>query len=258
VLVFVTMFIDAPIDAYEAKSRRDLLVTDASAAWPRMRNDLARALPNSVRTSRNGNYVVIEMLDVQGMARYATAMGASFTGAGTPLGIFSNVPATLTNNSSYYLSVNNRGPGVPGANAYALSGSITATRRNISFVTNSVTGEGQVTVTGSPAPSFTAPDSPRRRVYLVTGPVTYLCDETLGTLRRYSGYTISALQTSRDAPNEFAGAVNTLVATGLTSCAFSWTSPAVTEPQTVSIRLTTTRNGETLTLQHSLRLGYAP
>jgi MSHA biogenesis protein MshO len=258
VLVFVTMFIAAPIDAYELSSRRNVLTTEAAAAWPRMRDDLMRALPNSVRTRRNGNYVALEMLNVQGVSRYATAMGASFTASGTAQGVFSNTPAALTNNSSYYLSVNNRGAGVAGADAYTLSGSITATRRNITFTTNALTGEGAVSVTGAPVPAFTTPDSPRRRVYLVTGPVTFLCDEAQGTLRRYDGYAISANQTSRDAPNEFAGATNVLIARGLTTCAFSASGSSTTHPQTVSVRLTTTRNGESLTLLHSSRLEYAP
>jgi MSHA biogenesis protein MshO len=256
VIVFATMFISAPISAFEAQSRRTTLVGDASAAWPRMLTDLREALPNSLRTRRNGNFVVVEMLTVQGVSRYMTAMGNPFTASGTggaQGALFSNTPAVLANNASWYLSVNNRG--IAGRDAYALNGSITPTRPALTFTT-AANGEGSVTV--NPAPAMTAGDSPRRRVYLVKEAVTFLCDETQGTLRRYSGYAISANQATRDAPTEFGGAANVLIARGLTSCNFSVSPVDSDQPQTFAARLTTTRNNETVTLLHSSRAEYAP
>jgi prepilin-type N-terminal cleavage/methylation domain-containing protein len=256
VVVFASMFISAPLGAFEAQSRRAVLVGDVSAAWPRMLPDLREALPNSLRTRRNGSFVVIEMLTVQGVARYMTALGSPFDASGTggPQGsLFSNTPAALTNDSRFHLSVNNRG--IAGRDAYALSGSMTPTRPGLTFVTG-INGEGSVTVT--PAPALTAGDSPRRRVYLVKEAVTYLCDETQGTLRRYSGYAIAANQTARDAPNEFGGALNMLIARGLTRCDFSVSPVDSDQPQTFAARLTATLNGESVTLLHSSRAEYAP
>ena len=253
VVVFASMFTLAPIDAYDAQRRRAVMVGDAEAAWPGMLPDLRRALPNSLRTTRNGNFVVVEMLNVRGMSRYMTPMGAGFTAAGTPAGVFSNTSPNLLNDSNYYLSVNNRG--VAGRDAYALANTITPGRVTLNF--NTLPG-GQANVGVQPAPAFTPPDSPRRRVYLVDEPITFLCDETQGTLRRYSGYAITALQAARSAPNQFAGVTNRLVARGLTSCNFSVSPRDSDQPQTVSVRLTTVRNGETVTLLHSSRAEYAP
>ena len=253
VVVFAAMFTLAPIDAYGAQSRRAVMVGDAEAAWPGMLPDLRRALPNSLRTLRNGNFVVVEMLNVRGVSRYMTPMGGSFTAAGTPAGVFSDTPATLAGDASYYLSVNNRGQAP--WDAYALTGSITATRPQISYVT---AANGEAIVNVAPAPVFTTPASPRRRVYLVDMPVTFLCDEAQGTLRRYSGYAITANQAARSAPNQFGGAANRLIAHGLTSCNFSVSPRNSDQPQTLAARLTTVRNGETVTLLHSSRAEYAP
>jgi MSHA biogenesis protein MshO len=250
VVVFAAMFISAPLGAYETHSRRATLVADTAGAWPRMEADLRAALPNSLRARRNGSYMAIEMLKVLDVGRYkvlpATVTfdtGGVYGGAGVPR----------------YLSVNNLGTAT--ANAYAFSGSITSAATAVSVVPHIATGES--TVTASPAPSFTA-DSPKQRLYFVEGPVTYLCDEVVGTLRRYANYPISVNQTSFDTPAEFsaAGAVGELVTSGLTSCNFE-TSPMdstarSTATQTAAVRLTTTSNGDSVTLLHSVHAEYAP
>ncbi|HEX6639322.1 MAG TPA: prepilin-type N-terminal cleavage/methylation domain-containing protein [Steroidobacteraceae bacterium] len=256
VVVFASIFIAAPISAYDAQSKRSALVTDLEAAWPRMREDLREALPNSLRVRRNGRYVVIEMLHVAAVSRYTGAMGNPFDAAGTVAGVFSNLGLNV-NTTQYYLSVNNRGPGIPNADAYQLTGSITSTRPTVSYVTNPATGEASVSV--MPAPVLAAGDSPHRRVYLVSGPVTYLCDESQGTLQRYSGYAIAGNHAARDAPNEFGGATTALVARGLTTCNFNVSPVSGTRAQTASVRLTATRSGgESVTLLHGVRGEYAP
>jgi MSHA biogenesis protein MshO len=262
VIVFASMFIAAPIDAFEAQSDRNVLVQDAAAAWPRMQQDLRTALPNSIRRRRNGSYEVVEMLTVAGVSRYTATLASPFAVAGTGGAngrVFTNA-AALNNDGNFYVSVNNRG--VPTRDAYARTGSMTAVRPQLTFATDA-NGVGSVTVVPATAMNvLTAAPSPRRRVYLVTEAVTYLCDERAGqgTLRRYSGYTIAAAQTARDAPNEFGTATsNQLIARGLTSCSFAATAVDQDVPQTVSVRLTATRNGgETVTLLHSASAEYAP
>jgi MSHA biogenesis protein MshO len=248
VVIFAAMFISAPLGAYETHARRAVLVSDASGAWPRMETDLRAALPNSLRTRRNGNFVAIEMLGVIDVARYKTPTAAPFTTAG----LFRGMPYDTT---GLYLSVNNLG--TPGADAYALSGSMTPAGTRIQIVAGALPGESSVTVT--PAAAFTA-NSPMDRVYLVLGPVTYLCDEGQGTIRKYASYTIAANQAARDTPAEFAaaGATNELVAQGLTSCNFAVSAPGGLSSQTAAIRLTTTRNGDSVTLLHTSRALSAP
>ena len=246
VMVFVSMFIAAPLGAYEAQSRRMALVAAPSDAWPRMEADLRTALPNSVRWRRNGAFVALEMLSVVEVTRYMDPPGAApFRIAGVALPM---------NPAVRYLSVNNLG--TAGANAYALSGSITAAGANIQMVAGAA-GEASVTVV--PAPAFAA--SPKQLMYLVSGPVTYLCDEGQGTLRRYSGYAIAANQANWDSTADFAGAgvAGALVARSLTGCNFAVSPVGGATSQTVAVRLTSTAtNGDSVTLLHSSRAEYTP
>lgn len=233
VVVFATMFIGAPIGAYEVHSRRAALVGDTTGAWPRMERDLHAALPDSVRARRNGVFVVIEMLKVTEVVRYidpptTTQFRVAGGGAVTPA----------------YLSV------LPVADVYA-PGSLASAA---GFQRTSQ-GAGVYLVRVNSAPSL--PASPRQRLYLVEGPVAYLCDEGQGTLRRYANYAIAQFQTARDTPGEF-GVAGELVAQGLTSCNFV-VDPAVgNDLQTAAVHLTTTRNGDSITLLHTARPEYSP
>lgn len=258
VAAFVGMILTAPVDAYEAQSRRQAMVGDLNAAWPRIQLDLAEALPNSVRARPNGNYVALEFMPVVGVTRYtgtANINSTSIAVAGTPAGVIRGQAANASAPIGAYLSVN------PDVNVYTRTGSITNAPRTLSWTTSdAVNGTGTISILGAP-PNFTAGDSPRRRLYLVDGrgPVTYLCDLTQGTLRRYSGYTIAASQASRDSPNEFGTATgNELIARGLTDCDFGVHGGGSTAAQTVTARFSTTRSVDNVTLLHTSRAEYLP
>jgi MSHA biogenesis protein MshO len=258
-MIFVSMFIAAPLSAFDAQSRRAALVAAPSDAWPRMEADLRTALPNSVRARQNGVYFVLEMLPVVDVARYMTAPGASFIVAGTAAGAFSGVfrGVTLPFDSSaaatpYYLSVN------AGVNPYTTAAVLTTSATRIRVTANATAGEGTVTLT--PAPALT-PGSPKHRVFLLSGPVTYLCDASQGTLRRYANYALAANQANWDSPTDFSNASipSTLVARGLTTCNFATSVVNATTSQTVAVRLTSTAtNGDSVTLLHTARAVYVP
>jgi MSHA biogenesis protein MshO len=250
VMAFAAMFIMAPVDGYEAVSRRAAVVDEVTAGWPEIEADLAHALPNSLRARRNGSFVVLEMLRVVDVVRYMATPSGDFNVAGRFRGLV--VPF---DDSTYYLSVYNCGPPTC-ADAYTLAGSMTpaATRIQIDDI-----ALGQ-RVSVSPAPVFAA-DAPRHRMYLVSGPVTYLCDEGQGTVRRYTRYSVAANPASRDSPGELAlaGASSTLVATGVTTCDFQASARSAVAPQTASLRLVATRaSGESVTMFHSGGSGWVP
>ena len=238
VVIFAVMFIAAPVDAYEAHGRRANLVADAATPWPRMQLDIRRALPNSVRQRRNGNFVVLEMLETVGYARFDAPPGANFPVTGTAQGIFGHYQPGAT--VAGHLSVGNIG-----AEAYTQTGSMTPRFNNIVLAPN---GAGGALVQPGGAVVLNQA-SPRSRVYLVRGFVAYLCDEGQGTMRRYEGTTIVANPVAHDAPAEFGGALTELVARGLSSCSFD--APLVAgQPQIVTARITTSRHNESVTLMH--------
>jgi prepilin-type N-terminal cleavage/methylation domain-containing protein len=250
VVAFAALFISAPVTAYETESRRAAVVDEAAASWPAIESDLDHALPNSLRARRNGSFVALEMLRVEDAARYLAPPSNNFTVAGVLRGVA--VGVDLPNR---YLSVNNCGPQPPACpDAYTLGGSMTPAVTV--HIDNGAAGEQQLTV--NPVPVF-ASDSPRKTIYLVSGAVTYLCDETQGTLRRFANYSIAANQANRDDAGDFAAFPGTLMATGLTTCDFRASPPNATVPQTASLRLTATRSsGESITMFHSAGSGWLP
>lgn len=251
ILVFVSMFIIAPVDAYAAHNQRAVLVSNASTAWPRMEADIRQALPNSVRWRRNGNIVVLEMLNTVGFARYAAPPNtASFVVAGTASSVFGPYVAGDTLNR-IHLAVNNAGQ-----EAYTQTLSMTPQLNNVQLAPNGVAGEAQVQLVAPQAGLNT--NSPRSRVYLVDVPITYLCHERQGTLTRYAGYPVAASQASRDTPAKLAGATSTeVVARGLTACRFDTTSPPG-RPQNVAVQLTSTRGSESVVMLHTAAVENLP
>ncbi len=245
VLVFAGLFVKAPVDAYMATARRNEIQDSVSIAWPRMERDIHSALPNSVRRTRNGTIEALELLPVLDTARYMSTPSATpFNTAGyfsTP----AHSSATPSISSGvYFLSVNNAPPN----DAYAFTNVMTPASAQITF-----SGDGPTEDTIKIFPAFTfSGGSLRNRIYLVSRPVTYLCNETAGTLQRFSGYTIAASQTARDTAAKLtgAGASVSLVARDLTTCSFNVLAEDAFHGQIVTIQMTVTRDGEVTNIYH--------
>lgn len=250
VVTFAAMFITAPVNAYEAQSRRARLLADASMPWPRVQEDLRNALPNSVRWLDNGRYVVLEMLQTQGYARYLTAPAASFDVAGTARGIFTSEQVGDPQITGVFLSVNNAWQ-----EAYTRTTSMTpALNITLADTAPAVAGHARLTLSAAPAINI---NSPRNRVYLVRGFVAYLCDQNLGTVTRYQGTGVVANIATHAAPAGFGGAASEVVARGIVRCAFA-EQRANNLPQLVTARFTASRNNEILTLLHQASLENLP
>lgn len=243
VVAFAAMFIGAPVNAYMTQSRHAELVDAAGSPWPHIERDLHVALPNSVRYRVNGNVRVLEMLKVVDSARYMTSRSASsIATAGTFRGVAH--PGAVK-----YASINNLGTAA--VNAYLLTNSMTPVNRTITVSSSATPGEDIVTI--NPAFAFAAGDSPKHRIYLVSEPVTYLCDVSAGTVRRYSGYSIASNQASRDTAAELTGALatgNILVARNITACSFVAPLGTAYHGQIITARFTATRDGQTVTMLH--------
>ena len=93
--------------------------------------------------------------------------------------------------------------------------------------------------------------SATQRIYLVSEPVTYLCDETAGTLSRYSNYSIAANQSARDTAAKLLAAGNpattvSLLAQGITRCDFIAGPGSTSAAQVVTVSITATSNNPSL------------
>ncbi len=224
----MALFIVMPMNAYTAQTRRASLVDASDSALRFMSRDIRSALPNSVRVASSGTVTALELLATADGARYQDngpvsnpALVLDFTAAD---GAFSTtVPFTqLTlpwSSNAYYLSIYNIG--VPGANAYQMTNVITPVGTTITVTAGASSNQNLVTL--SPAFQF-AYGSPEKRVFLVSGPVSYLCDTSAGTLTRYAGYAISSAEPTSAAALATAGATSAVVASNVAACPFTYSA----------------------------------
>lgn len=263
VVSFASIFVSAPIRGFTDQARRIRLVDSADSALQRMDRDVHRALPNSVRTTTGAQVVALELLSTIDGARYraqppgTAAQVLDFTvadGSFNVLGPFTQITKPWSSTKSYLAIYN---VGVPGADAYALANVITPAGTSITIAADSAPGEDRVTL--SPAFRFAYP-SPTQRVYLVDGPVTYLCDTVAGTLLRYSGYSIASSQASRDSASELlaAGATQSLMANQIAACSFNYTAGTAERAGLVTLEITVRSQGESVSLLRQVHVDNIP
>ena len=262
VVGFMSMFITLPMNAYSAQTRRATLVDSADSALRFMARDIGGALPNSVRTGTSGTVSALELLATIDGARYRDggplANAALDLDLSTPDAAFSTtVPFTQLalpwTSTTSYLSIANIG--VPGADAYAGANVITPAGTTITIAAGATPNANLVTLSQGFQFNW---GSSNKRVYLLSGPVSYLCDSAARTLTRYSGYTISATQALSAATLLGAGATAARVATDVASCAFSY---AVGSPQRnalVTLSLQLSNSGESIQLLQQVQLENSP
>jgi len=262
VVAFMALFIVTPMTTYTAQTRRAALVDAADSALRFMGRDLRAALPNSVRVSPSGS--VLELLATVDGARYQDSGPLSNPALALDLtakdGAFATtVPFTqLTlpwTSSAYFLSIYN--VGVPGADAYQMANfpnvPYVITPANTTITISAGATANQNLVTLSPAFQF-AFGSPGQRVFLVSGPVTYLCDTAAATLTRYSGYTIAGAQPASAAALNAAGASAALVASNVAGCQFALSPGTAQRNALATLTLQIAQSGESVQLLHQVEV----
>jgi MSHA biogenesis protein MshO len=266
VVAFMAMFIVTPMTIYTSQTRRATLVDAADNALRFIGRDLRAALPNSVRVSASGSVTALELLATVDGARYQDsgplsnpALALDFTAAD---GAFATtVPFTqLTlpwTSSAYFLSIYN--VGVPGADAYQTPAPtpnvITPVGTTITISAGATANQNLVTL--SPAFQF-AFGSPGQRVFLVSGPVSYLCDTAAATLTRYTGYTIAGAQPASAAALNAAGASAALVASNVAGCQFVLSAGTAQRNGLATLTLQIAQSGESVQLLHQVEVVNAP
>jgi MSHA biogenesis protein MshO len=263
VVAFAALFISGPVLGFNDQTRRVKLVDSADAALKLMSRDIRGALPNSIRIASGGGVAALELLGTVDGARYRDdAPGSpdqildfsSADGAFNVVGPFTQIAKPFSS-TSHYLAIYN--VGVPGADAYALTDVMTPAGTQIDIAADSFAGEDRVTL--SPPFRF-AYGSPTQRVYLVNGPVSYICNSVAGTLTRYTGYTIDPSHSNRDTDAELlaAGASASLVAGQVTGCGMSYAPGTSERAGLVTIELSVGEQGETISLLNQVHVDNVP
>jgi MSHA biogenesis protein MshO len=263
VVAFMALFIVTPMSTYTAQTRRAALVDAADSALRFMGRDLRAALPNSVRVNTSGSVTALELLATADGARYQdSGLPALALDLTAPDGAFATtVPFTQEQvtppwtSNTYRLSIYN--VGVPGANAYETGSQVITPATGTTITISAGATANQDLVTVSPAFQF-AFGSPGQRVFLVSGPVSYLCDTVAATLTRYSGYTIASTQPVSAAVLNAAGAISALVAGNVAGCQFLLSAGTAQRNALATLTLQLTQSGESVQLLHEVNVVNAP
>lgn len=236
-----------PVTGYIDLSRRTRLVDQAEMALRRMQRDIRQALPNSVRVDASGEY--LELIHTVDGGRYRTQDDPD------PLNLTDDIlDFSIADNGFEVLGPLRANPTVgqelviynftasgPSGNAYA------ATPDNLAIVG---TGSGVDHIILNPAFQFTN-SSPYHRFFLLDGPITYACEG--GDLNRYSGYTKEVVQETPPNDGTFA-----LVTRGNVTCNFDYDPGVGQRAGLVTLELSLSEAGETITLLHQIHVVNAP
>ena len=235
----------APVTGYVDLSRRAKLVDQAETALRRMQRDIRHALPNSIRIDKNGSDTYLEMLNTVDGGRYrryadpATAedildFGIDDTSFDV-LGSLSREPT-----SGHQIVVYNVTTTGSSGNAYA------AVPDNMTIIGD---GSSLDSIVLDPGFQF-ANTSPFQRFFIVDQPVTYGCEG--GVLNRYGGYDIRDSQPTPPASGR------ALVSRNVSGCRFSYDPGASQRAGLVTLELSLTEDGETITLLHQVHVVNVP
>lgn len=241
----VAVFLKAPVQGYFDSARRAELSDTADTALRRVSRDLHLALPNSVRT--NGS--AIEFLQTRTGGRYAAESDGS--------GEANILDFSTTDDSFVMLGSLNPAP-VAGNLVVVYNLGITDADAYAGDNTSSITGVAGNTISIN-AKRFPF-ESPGNRFQVVSGPVSYVCagagtlnGNGTGTLRRYSGYAITAGQNVPPV-----GGGNALLANRVSACSFVYQQGVTERSGLVSMQLQITEDNEVVSLYHEVHVPNVP
>lgn len=221
----VAVFIQKPVEGYFDSVRRAELTDIADTALRRIGRDLRTALPNSVTVTTAGSTYTVSFTETTGGGRYRAAVTSAGTG--------DELDFTAADTSFEVIDPN------PAASVAHSPGSVIVVG-NFGSGTGGSSGYNGLAgnVVNMDSVLFPA-ESPGRRFHVARGTVAYTCSPAPvgGTLTR-SG---------------------TLLASDVTGCAITYESSiAATRTGVVSLWLTLTRGGESVSLFHQVHVSNTP
>jgi len=284
IIVAAVSFFLTPLRQSTDLALRAELSDIADNALQRIGRDVKLALPNSVRRTTSGSASFVEFLALRDAGRYRADTGSVAGGVACEqddaalsvadndqlsfdllpgercfksIGLIAN-PGTVVANSDF-LVLNNYGPGFANQNAYEAGAT---NRAQIDAAISSEAGRHRVHFAQTPF-ARALHDSPGKRFFIISGPVSYVCDTAAGTIHRhwnYGGGTGSTPVASQ--PTSFASGSSALIAENVTGCAFAYSNVG---PQLglLTMQITLSRQlfggtAETVSLYHAVHVNNSP
>ena len=274
IVVTAVIFFLNPLRQSTDLALRAELTDIADNALQRIGRDARLALPNSVRvdsTSVPGS-VFLEFIAVRTAGRYRSEGGGPIIagncptdGSGVPdsdqlvfdtadtcFTSLGKLPGTVAANDQ--LVLNNYGF----ANQNAYQTAAVLNRVTIASVDTSQANRDRINF-ASTTFQRALHDSPGRRFFVVSGPVTYRCDMTAGTITRHDGYALQLTQPTALG----AGSLIAENVLGGTGCSFDYANVGA-QLGLLTMRITLRRQlfggvaTETVSLYHAVHVNNAP
>ena len=266
-----------PIEAYDDQVRRQQLVDQGEMALRQIARDVRRALPNSIRVDNDpfgtGDGWAVEMINTIDGARYRDEPGTGYAAADnilqfTPagdsqfnlLGQFQILPGTGTAPAGSQLVIypTDTVALYDDANAGGNSGVITqALPINLSALNaGSATEETRIILSANHSFDF---QSPQQRLFVVDGPISYVCNPASGQIIRYDGYDYQdGSSQPTPAGGAFATGNNGVVVSRLGDCDIDYDPGTPQRAGVLSVSIAIDDSGETINLLHQIHVINVP
>ena len=252
-------YIVNPIKAFNDMNLRTRLTERADTALYRMTREIRQGIPNSIRIDNSGNRIAIEVLQMHTAGRYRAS------GTGNAL------DPTLADGSFDVLGE------LPGAislrtgsgKAECLDGSadciVIYNTGTSATANNAYNGDNVATISGFAAPELsysnggTGPAfpllSPAQRFFVLRQSVSFVCDTNNGEIRQHSGYGVLSVQPV--AISDFPSLGN-LLSDQVTSCNFQYEEGTNSRNGVVTLEITITEAGESVSLLQQVHIYNSP
>ncbi|NCQ51579.1 type II secretion system protein [archaeon] len=235
----VSLFIVAPIRSYNDTTTRAELADEAYLVVKKLKQDVKRSLPNSLRTSTVGNKIFIEMMTISNGGKYrgqnnSTNSGdiLDFTLGDTSFDLLSS-PLTFKGGEKIVIA------NVGSVNYDSYAGNNLATYNG---VLNSPVSNISVNAKKFPLESIS------ENFYVVDQVVSYVCDKGSKTMTKYWGYTISSSQPTDTLANPLLSGSSALVAKNLKDCSFIYDQGGNSRNGILTIMIKLENSGQEATL----------
>ena len=265
-----SLFLQPALESYFATQRRAEIADVADTAMRRMTRDIRLALPNSARVDGTSRF--LEILMTKNGGRYRALNDDDSPAAttedpldfSTPDSAFDTLGLLPASGDQQvqpndYVVIHNLG--IAGADAYDPAAADPNIARIAAFGAGALADEQRITLTA--ATRFPL-ESPGRRFFVVSGPVTFAClgvgtaaGEGTGTLRRWSSY---AIEPRGGVPPTTlpGGATDALLASNVSACQLDYTTLPMLGRGLVVVRIAITRASETVTLYFEAHINNVP
>lgn len=282
VAVMASSMFSNQMSAFVDLSRRAKLVDQAETSVRQIARDVRHALPNSLRVAASGSFRLMEFIPIRDAGRYRAQAGDGSDNndddplefsvdTDTSFQVLGRLPSFAAGSRMVIYNTGQEsvlGSPIDGTNVYAdvapVSATIPVTGSHVispSGATFSYGGTDSNILNTTIAHQF-AFESPQKRFYFVTTPVSYICDLANSRILKYSGYALNEavpVQPTDITAAPLLGATqkSTLVE-NVSACSFSYDAGNAQRAGLLTLYIEVEENDESVSLIHQTHVDNAP